>query len=106
MNDDEIDSLIRRTHPKPEFPATFQREVWAQIAVAEQQSWSSQWKQWSQMLFLWLARPLPAVACVTVMLATGISLGSLTTPDQSASMREAYFASINPLKSAHSSMQP
>ena len=89
MNDDELDSLIRQTHPKPEFPASFQREVWAQIAVAEQQSWATPWKQFSQMLFLWLARPVPAVATVTVMLVAGISLGSLTAPDQSESMRTA-----------------
>ena len=106
MNDDEIDSLIRQTHPKPEFPASFQREVWAQIAVAEQQSWAAPWKQFSQMLFLWLARPVPAVATVAVMLVAGISLGSLTAPDQSESMRTAYLASINPLKAAHASMQP
>lgn len=106
MNDDELDSLIRQTHPKPEFPASFQREVWAQIAVAEQQSWSAQWKQFCKMLFLWLARPVPAVATVTVMLAAGISLGSLTAPDQSESMRTAYLASINPLNKIHTSMQP
>lgn len=106
MNDDELDSLIRQTHPKPEFPASFQREVWAQIAVAEQQSWSAQWRQFCQMLFLRLARPVPAFATVTAMLMVGITLGSLTAPDQSESMRTAYFASINPLNTAHASMQP
>ncbi|SKA85231.1 hypothetical protein SAMN02745166_01119 [Prosthecobacter debontii] len=106
MNDDEIDYLIRQTHPKPEFSASFQREVWGQIAVVEQHSWPAQCKQWSQMFFLWLARPMPAVATVAVMLTAGISLGNLTTPDQSESMRAAYIESINPLKATHASMQP
>ena len=106
MNDDELDSLIRQTQPKPEFPASFQREVWAQIAVAGQQSWAGQWQRWSQMLFIWLARPLPAVATVTVMLTAGISLGSLTAPDRGEAMRTAYFASINPLDAVHTTMQP
>lgn len=106
MNDDELDSLIRQTHPKPEIPASFQREVWARIAVTEQQSWSGQWQQWSRMLFLWIARPLPAVATVTVMLVSGISLGSLTAPDRSDVMRNAYVDSINPLNASHNAMQP
>ena len=101
MNDDELDFLIRQTQPKPEFPASFQREVWAQIAVAGQQSWAGLWQRWSQMLFLCLARPLPAVATVAVMLTAGISLGSLTAPDRGEAMRTTYFASINPLHPAH-----
>lgn len=105
MND-ELDSLIRQTHPKPKFPASFQREVWAQISVAEQQSWAGQWQRWSQMLFLWLARPLPAVTTVTIMLTAGISLGSLTSSDRGEAMRTAYIASINPLKTAHNTIQP
>lgn len=106
MNDEDLDSLIRQTQPKSQFPASFQREVWAQIAVAGQQSWSGQWQQWSQMLFLWLARPMPALATVTVMLAIGISLGSLTAPDRGEAMRTTYFASINPLNAALNTMQP
>ncbi len=104
MNDDELDSLIRQTHPKPEFPASFQREVWAQIAVAEQHSWSTLWSQWGQRLFLWLARPLPAVATVAFLLAAGISLGGLTAPDRSETLRHAYATSINPLRAAHNHM--
>ncbi|MBB5036361.1 hypothetical protein [Prosthecobacter dejongeii] len=106
MNDDEIDCLIRQTHPKPEFGSSFQREVWGKIAVVEQHSWSAQCKQWSQMFFLWLARPMPALATVAVMLAAGISLGNLTAPDHSDSMRAAYIESINPLKATNASMQP
>lgn len=102
MNDDELHSLIRQTHPKPVLPASFQREVWARIAVSEQQSWSAQWRQWSQGLFLWIARPAPAVAMVTIMLVLGVGLGSLTAPGTKlAELRTAYAASINPMTVAH-----
>ena len=102
MNDDELHALIRQTHPKPVLPASFQREVWARIAVSEQQSWSAQWRQWSQDLFLWIARPAHAVAVVTTMLIAGAGLGSLTAADNSVSaQRSAYAASINPVTAAH-----
>lgn len=105
MNDDELHSLIRQTHPKPEFPVSFQREVWARIAGAEQRSWAARWRQWSETLFLWLARPAPAMATVVVTLGLGIGLGTLTATDNSEAMRIAYVASINPLAAAHADMQ-
>ena len=37
MNDDELHLLIRKSQPKLEVPASFGRDVWARIAVAEQQ---------------------------------------------------------------------
>jgi hypothetical protein len=105
MNDDELHSLIRQTQPKPEFPASFQREVWSRITVAEQQSWVARWRRWSQDLFLWMAQPAPAVAMVTTMLILGAGLGSLTAPDRNTSaLRTAYDTSINPLKAAHVAM--
>ncbi len=104
MNDDEINSLIRQTQPRPVFPASFQREVWARIAIAEEHSWSAQWRRWSQELFLWVARPAPALAVVIVTLGLGIGLGSITAPNDSASMSAAYIASINPLKAGHTTL--
>jgi hypothetical protein len=102
MNDDELHSLIRETHPKPEFPTSFQREVWARIAVAEQQSWAVQWRQFLQILFHWIARPAHAVALVASMVIVGAGLGSLTAADNSVSaQRNAYAASINPVTAAH-----
>lgn len=102
MNDDDLHLLIRQTQPKPEFPASFQREVWARIAVAEQRSWSTQWRQWSESLFRWIAQPAPAAGVITAMLALGVSFGSLTSPDEKpAELRAAYLASINPLTAAH-----
>ena len=105
MNDDELDSLICLTQPKPEFSSSFQREVWARIAVAEQQSWAARWRQWSRKLFLWMARPAPAVATVAVILGLGVGLGSLTSSARDETLREAYVASINPLKATHTAMQ-
>lgn len=100
MNDDELDSLIRQTQPKPEFSASFQREVWARIAVDEQQSWAARW----QRLFQWIARPAPAFATVLLMLGLGVGLGSLNTSDRSVVMRAAYADSINPFKMSQASM--
>lgn len=102
MNDDELSALLRETHPKVEFPASFQREVWARIAVAEQQSISGRWGQF----LLWLARPAPALAVTAITLGLGIGLGSLGTPNQSEAMRVAYSASINPIKAAHIALRP
>ncbi|MCX6857344.1 MAG: hypothetical protein NTV80_20840 [Verrucomicrobia bacterium] len=107
MNDDELHDLIRRTHPKPEFSSSFQREIWARIAVAEQQSWTAQWQQWSESLFRWVAQPAPALAVVTAMLLLGSGLGRMITPDNDhATMRSAYVASINPLIAARFTTQP
>ncbi|MDI1314865.1 hypothetical protein [Prosthecobacter sp.] len=102
MNDDEIDSLIRRTHPKPDLPAAFNREVWERISIAGQDSLGAKWREFADALFLWVAKPVPAIAVVTVMLAAGAGLGGLTVSESSASaQRTAYFASINPLHPGH-----
>ena len=102
MNDDDLLHLIRRTQPKPEFSASFQREVWARMAIAEQRAWSAQSRTWSDSFFRWGAQPAPAVAVVIGMLALGVSLGSLVTPaEKPAELRTAYVASINPLTAAN-----
>jgi hypothetical protein len=106
MNDHDLDSLIRQTHPKPDMPASFNREVWERVSVAGQDSWAAKWHEFADALFLWVAKPVPAVAVVTVMLAAGAGLGGLTANENSASAeRTAYFASINPLHPAHLSEQ-
>jgi hypothetical protein len=107
MNDDELHDLIRQTHPKPEFSPSFQREIWARIAVAEKQSWTAQWRQWSESLFRWVAQPAPAMAVVTVMLLLGSGLGRMITPDNDhAALRTAYVTSINPVVAARFTTQP
>ncbi len=107
MNDDELHDLIRQTHPKPEFPASFQREIWARIAVAEKQSWAARWRQWSESLFRWVAQPAPALVVVTAMLLLGSGLGRMITPDNDhAELRTAYVTSINPLVAARRTPQP
>jgi len=102
MNDDNLDALIRQAHPKPRFSANFQREIWARIAIAEEQSTAGIWRSWIQMLMLWVARPAPAVAIVTTMLAIGAVVGSLTgSESRPDDMRNAYLTSVNPLRAAH-----
>ncbi len=102
MNDNELDSLIRQSQPQPAFSAFFQREVWARIAIEEQQSWATRWQQFIQ----WIAQPAPALATVTLTLGLGIGLGNLTAPSQGEAMRLAYVVSINPIHAAHAAMQP
>jgi hypothetical protein len=101
MNDNELDALIRQTHPVPELPASFQREVWARVADAEDRSWTRLW----EVFLAFLARPVPAAATVALMLGAGIGLGSLTAPEAPTTpQRTTYFASINPLSQAHAGM--
>lgn len=107
MNDNELHDLIRQTQPKLDFQPSFQREIWARIAVAENQSWSAQWRRLSESLFRWIAQPAPALAAVTTMLILGVGLGRMITPDNNhAAMRTAYLASINPASAAHASHAP
>ena len=102
MNDDELHQLIRGSQPKVEVPTSFTRDVWARIAVAEQQSWAAQWRQFAQSALLWVAKPAPAFAVVSTMLVIGAGLGNLTAPVPStAALRSSYQASINPFGAAH-----
>ncbi len=107
MNDDELHDLIRQTHPKPEFSSSFQREIWARIAVAEKQSWTAQWRRWSESLFRWVAQPAPAMAVITAMLLLGAGLGRINSPENDlGALRTAYVASINPVVAASLTTQP
>lgn len=102
MNDHDLDFLIRSTHPKPELPTAFNREVWERISVAGQDSLSARWREFVDALLLWVAKPAPAIALFTLMLVTGAGLGGLSVKDSDASThRTAYFASINPLHPGH-----
>lgn len=106
MNDDELYDLIRQTHPKPEFTTSFQREIWTRAALAEKQSWKAEWRLWSDSLFRWIAQPAPSMAVVSTMLILGIGLGQLMTPNnKSTNLRSAYLASINPVVTAHLTIQ-
>ena len=101
MKNDELDDLIRQTHTRPEFSASFQREIWARIAVAEQTSWTARWRQWSEFSLQQVVRPAQAVTAVMTMLLLGAGLGRLTKSDDAATLRSAYITSINPITSAH-----
>lgn len=101
MNDDELDDLIRLTHSGPEFPPSFQREIWARVSVAEQASWTARYRRWSESLFQFMAQPAPAVAAVMTMLLLGAGLGRLVAPEHDRdALRTAYVTSINPLMAA------
>ena len=68
MNDHELDSLIRQSHPRMELPASFNREVWERVSVASPASVLGGWREIAEALFLWISRPAPAVAVIALML--------------------------------------
>lgn len=102
MNDHEIDSLIRQSHPNMELPSSFNREVWERISVVSSAHALTGWREIADALFFWIGRPAPSFAMFTVMLMAGVGLGGLTAKESGASaQRTTYFASINPLHPAH-----
>lgn len=104
MNDNDLDSLLRHSLPKPILPASFQRDVWARIAVAEQNSSASRWSDLCESIFAFFARPASAVAVVMGMLIVGAGLGTMVASGGGANARlDAYIASISPVSAAHNS---
>lgn len=102
MNDHELDQLIRQTHPRPEFSASFQREVWQRASLADTHSWSARWSRWRDSIFEIIAQPAPAAAAVVAMVLIGAGFGKLTVSENEAGLsRAAYVVSINPLVAAH-----
>lgn len=107
MNEDEMDKLIRECGPPPQFPASFQRDVWQRIAVAEQKSVRGWLFRCCAEALLGLTRPAAAVATVAAMFLIGASLGGLTSPRPitEAELKAAYAVSINPIASAHAAQE-
>lgn len=103
MNEHEISKLIRECSPPPQFPASFPRDVWQRITVAEQKSLRGWLSQFFAESLLGITRPAAAVATVAAMFVIGASLGGLTSPRPVAEteLKAAYAASINPITSAH-----
>lgn len=97
MNDLELDQLIRGSSPKPEFDSSFQREIWARIAIAERERKKGP-MAWLEEALARFSRPAPAFATAAVMLFIGAGLGrGVAHPENSGASRDAYLASINPL---------
>lgn len=107
MNQDDMNKLIRECSPPPQFPASFQRDVWQRIAVAEQKSLRGWFSRWVAEALQEITQPVAAVATVVAMLLIGASLGGLTSPRPAseADLKAAYTASINPITSAHAARQ-
>jgi len=97
MNDLELDELIRESSPQPEFDSSFQREIWARIAIAERER-KKGLLTWLEEALAKLSKPAPAFATAAVMLLIGAGLGrGVAGPENSGASRDAYLASINPL---------
>lgn len=102
MNDDELDRLIRETHSAPEFPSSFQREVWAKVSVAGQTSRRVGFSGWMESFFQLLAQPATATAAVVTMMILGVGLGRLAAPETDTNeLKTAYLVSIDPTRAAH-----
>lgn len=97
MNDLELDQLIRESSPQPEFDSSFQREIWARIAIAERERKKGP-MAWLEEALARLSKPAPAFAIAAVMLLIGAGLGrGVAGPENAGASRDAYLASINPL---------
>ena len=89
-------------------PARFQSEVWQRIA-ARTPVRRGLFDGWLEYLALLLARPVFAVALVTVSIALGLGLGHTAADRAHATgLQEGqalYMASINPLSHVGSSLE-
>jgi hypothetical protein len=103
MNDDELNELIRGASLPPRFPSSFQREVWQRIAVTESRSLHSILSRVTSGCLQWMVKPAGAVATIMTMLIIGAGLGGIASNKETdSSLKAAYTASINPIRSAHS----
>jgi hypothetical protein len=107
MNEDEMHKLIRQCSPPPQFPASFQRDVWQRIAVEEQKSLCGWLSRLISEALVGIARPANAVATVVAMFLIGATLGGLSWPRPitEAELKAAYAVSINPVASAHAARE-
>jgi hypothetical protein len=108
MSDDELNDLIRRSSPAPEFQTSFQREVWRRIAVAETGSFSAVLGRFASGCLQWVIKPAGAATTVMSMLFIGASLGGFAAGRESESephLRAAYAATINPIRAAQAASQ-
>jgi hypothetical protein len=104
MNDLELDQLIRGSSPNPEFDSSFQREIWARIAIAGRERKKGP-LTWLEEALARLSRPAPAFVTAAVMLLLGAGIGlGVASSESSGTSQDAYLASINPL--AHQSDTP
>jgi hypothetical protein len=102
MKDDELDLLLRETHPTPDFPSSFQREVWAKVSVAGKGSRTVGFSGWIESFFQLLAQPATATAAVVTMLILGVGFGRLAAPETDENqLMTSYLVSIDPTRAAH-----
>ena len=106
MTDDELLHQLRAARPAVDFPAHFQRETWSRIEAAELSSAAGSPGFWGTLL-QWVARPVPAMAAVAVMIGGGCLLAVLAGKAHHRQMAEAgYLRSISPFAAARLHPQP
>lgn len=96
---DPLRQVLREWHVEAAPPPRFNEGVWRRIE-REQQATMSPWAAIARWLAGWLARPVPAGAFVTVLLAVGLAAGMLQARDRieqaSAQQRSLYLQSVSP----------
>lgn len=95
MNDEELNKVLHTWKAEAELPASFQREVWHRIEAAKPSALGSM--NWLEVLFNWLAKPLPAVAVCALAIGSGLVAGGMVGDTPPPSAVAAYADSINPL---------
>lgn len=102
MTDDELTRLIRDNSPPPEFPASFQRQVWQRIAAFESKTFGATLEHFAATYLTWLSRPAIAVAVAVTIVVFGAGLGGIASERKNEdALKNAYAASINPFIAAH-----
>lgn len=106
MTDDDLLHQLRAARPAVAFPAEFQRETWSRIEAAELSAGSCGPGFWSALL-QWVARPLPALAAVAIMIGGGCLLAIMAGKADQRQVAEAgYLRSISPFAAARVHAQP
>ena len=106
MTDDELLHQLRAAQPAVEFPVQFQRETWSRIEAAELSPSPRGTGFWGALLH-WVARPVPALAAVALMIGGGCLLAVMAGKAHHRQMAEAgYLRSISPFAAARQHPQP
>ena len=106
MTDDELLHQLRAARPVVDIPAHFQRETWSRIEASELSPAARGTGIWGALL-QWVARPVPALAAVALMIGGGCLLAVLAGKTNQRQMAEAsYLRSISPFAAARLHSQP
>jgi hypothetical protein len=101
-NDEALDKLLRRWNVNSSLPPRFQEQVWHRIAKAETQPAPSPWAVLWRLIEVALPRPRLAYAYLAVLLAAGVTAGSVTAQIRTSHLHSElslrYVQSVDPYR--------